>query len=163
MKQVLESRLTWVVGLGAIHLALLVLLLTGCSLIGIGSKDGTKEYDLIFEASPKLNSCGGEFGNALVVRVYELNSDLAISIVSLAQLWDNEDTELADQLLNQQETVLEPNQAGQLELETEAEYLAVVGNFCQTEGKCWLWIRKRKDLEDKIQLSFGETCIESLP
>jgi type VI secretion system VasD/TssJ family lipoprotein len=140
-----------------------VLTLSACSLLGIGSKDGGKNYTLFFEASPKLNSCGGEFGNALVVRLYELSSDLGISIVSLGQLWDNEQAELGDELLVQQEIVLEPRLVREMRIHSSAEYLAVAGNFCQTHEKCWLWVRSRKNLKDKITLRFGETCIEPSP
>ena len=149
---------------------LLATSLAGCFGCGGGGSTTIPEVDsggdkmtLTLTAGEKLNTCGGDVGRALVVKVYQLRSDSRLSIMSLAQFWDNEQTELADDFIDAKEVVLDPGAQEEMELVTlpEIKFLAVVGNFCETQGDCWRWIRPVDDMDKKTTLTFGEFCVEA--
>ncbi len=155
--------------------------MAGCGILGIGGgkpapaggiervenaaaltmKAGEEETKIVLKAADRLNTCGGEQSNILVVRLYQLKSDGALIGVSLSQLWDHEADELKGDLLEQAEFVMEPGQEQEITISSKsgASYLAVVADFCRADGECWRWIRPWKKVgSDKI-LTFGENCI----
>lgn len=161
--------------------ALLGCLLTGCGMLGIGGgkpapvggiekvenaaaltmKAGEEETKIVLKAADRLNTCGGEQSNILVVRLYQLKSDGALIGVSLSQLWDHEADELKGDLLEQAEFVMEPGQEQEITISSKsgASYLAVVADFCRADGECWRWIRPWKKVGSDKVLTFGENCI----
>jgi len=155
----------------AITLAVAIGLLaaSGCGLFGRGksqpspqAKPEARKLELTFTGSDLLNSCGQGVGNALVVRLYQLSRGETIQGLTLSQLWDREKDELQDELLGDPvELILEPNGKKTIPLpeDPEAKFLAVAGNFCRTEGDCWLWIRPCSELARSVALEFGQSCI----
>lgn len=131
--------------------------------VDVVEEGGGKQRSMEFKASDKLNTCGGEVGRALVVKVYQLRSDARISIMSLSQFWDNEQAELAEDFISAKEVVLDPSGTETFELITEPDikFLAVVGNYCETQGDCWRWIIPADRLQDHTSLTFNEFCIEA--
>lgn len=143
---------------------------SGCGIFGGGKSappgtTGTastgEERKIRFIAAAELNTCGEGPANALGVRVYQLLGDAAISGAPQAALWENDETELGDELIDRQEFFLDPKQTLEikLSLKVDARYVAVVGNFCQTEGECWRWIQPVDRLGNDTALEFGETCV----
>ncbi|MFN8548916.1 MAG: type VI secretion system lipoprotein TssJ [Candidatus Eisenbacteria bacterium] len=125
--------------LPAVMPALLTLfLLSGCGILGGGKeapvggieKVATKEAEtvkageeatkLILAGSDNLNDCGGAQANILVVRVYQLRSDGALVGASLSRLWDHEEHELGDDLLDQAEFVIEPGRQQEISISSKA-------------------------------------------
>ncbi len=161
-------------------LVLSAVLLTGCGILGGGKeapqggiekvatpsvesmKAGETATKLVLAAKDRLNTCGAEQSNILVVRVYQLKSDGALIGASLSQLWDHESDELKGDLLEQAEFVLEPGQQQEVSISSKsgATVLAIVADFCSTNGECWRWIRPWKSVGSNKKLVFGETCIE---
>jgi type VI secretion system protein VasD len=151
----------------ALWIAALTLGTAGCGIFGGGKPapapaDVTiSDHKLILTATPQLNNCGKGAPNALAVRVYQLSGDVAIRGASLSQLWDRESDELGDELLDQKEYVLDPGKktTETVEQKTKAQFLAVAGSFCETDGSCWLWVVPFSQLKDGQVLTFAETCI----
>ena len=124
---------------------------------------GEEDTKLLLVGSDKLNDCGGEQANILVVRVYQLRSDGALIGMSLSRLWDHEKEELGDDLLDQAEFVLEPGHQQELSISAKAgaSVLAVAADFCATTGECWRWVRPWKSVGSGTKLIFSSSCIES--
>ena len=155
----------------ALALGCLVLATMGCGIFGggksaaAGGGDG-REIRLTLTAEEQLNTCGGGGpANALGVRVYQLGSDRGMSSVPQAALWEDDAKELGPELVDRQEYFLDPGatQKVTLRLKPQSRSLAVVGNFCSSEGTCWKWVRSIEGMRSEIVLRFGETCLEAAP
>lgn len=118
-----------------------------------------KKLRLVAQAD--LNNCGDGPSNALGVRVYQLVGDAAISGIPQVALWENDEPELGEELVDRQEFFLDPQQTLELELDlmANARFVAVVGNYCRTEGDCWRWIQPIDKLGGETTLTFGPTCM----
>lgn len=158
-----------------------LLLLSGCGILGGGKeapaggiekvatpeaetvKAGEEDTKLLLVGSDKLNDCGGEQANILVVRVYQLRSDGALVGASLSRIWDHEKEEFGDDLLDQAEFVIEPGRQQEISISSKAgaSVLAVAGDFCASTGECWRWVRPWKSVGSAAKLVFGSGCIES--
>ncbi len=143
---------------GVVLAAVVVMVVTGCSLFGLG---GPKTTHLILTGDAKLNNCGGQLGNALAIRVYQLSGDAAIRDLPLLEVWQHDRERLGDQLLEYHEIFIDPGSRDTLSLKAlpACAFLAVVGNFCNAEGDCWRWMRPVDDLPKEVWLTFGEACI----
>lgn len=144
--------------------ALMLVAVAGC---GGGGEPQVKvepevRVGLTLVGDDRLNTCGGEFSNALVVRVLQLTSEAAISISSLDKLAASQSEELGDELIAAEEVVLSPGGRLQIDIlvKPELQFVAVVGNFCETKGDCWRWVRPVADLTGPTVLAFGEFCIQ---
>jgi type VI secretion system VasD/TssJ family lipoprotein len=140
----------------------------GCGIFGGGKSadgggGGGREITLVLSAGAKLNTCGDGPANALGVRVYQLGGDRGISGAPQAALWENDQKELGPELLDKQELFLDPGskQPMTLHLKPQARAVAVVGNFCQSQGTCWKWVQPVEGMRSEIVLRFGETCVEA--
>jgi len=143
-------------------------LIGGCAIFGGGgdkpaAPPGPKTVTLTFDGAELLNSCDEGVGNALTVRIYQLSGDARISMSALGTLWGNETTELGKELVDKTELILEPGAETPFEIspKTGAQYLAVVGNFCKSDGNCWRWVRPLAEVPSKVTLTCGEHCITS--
>ncbi len=143
-------------------------LIGGCAIFGGGgdkpeAPPGPKTVTLNLAAVDLLNSCDEGVGNALTLRVYQLSGDARISMSALGTLWGNENAELGKELVDKSELILEPGAKVPFEVHptSGAQYLAVVGNFCKSEGNCWRWIRPLAEIPSKVTLNCSEHCIES--
>lgn len=156
-------------GIALISLGLLLTgLSAGCGLLGGGAKTGGVEVapagdekiELLLQASDKLNVCEDDLPNVLVVRIYQLAGDAAIGLTTQTRLWEDDEAELKESLLERREEILEPGQTLKLEVTSKegATHLAIAGNFCRAKGDCWRWVGEWKDLED-LQLDAEETCL----
>ena len=135
---------------------------TSCSLFGRG---GPKDVLLILSGTEELNACGGQLGNALSLRIYQLTNDTAIRNLPLQDLWTQDESALGtDKLGSRWDLFLDPGVRDTLKvkLQAGAGYLAVVGNFCDTEGDCWRWIQPTISLGSVVLLEFGKACVEEL-
>ncbi len=151
-----------------LSLVCLALATAGCGFFGGGKPaaaggGGGKEITLVLSAAARLNTCGDGPANALGVRVYQLGGDRGISGAPQAALWENDEKELGQELLDKQELFLDPGskQSVKLHLKPEARTVAVVGNFCRSEGACWKWVQPVEGMRSEIALRFGETCVEA--
>lgn len=141
------------------------LLVSATGLVGCGGgPPEVKEvrYGLTLVGGEKLNTCGQAYSNALVVHVYQLSSEARISIADLDQLSGDARAELGDDLVDVEEIVLEPGARMDVDIlaKPDVAYLAVVGNFCETRGDCWRWIKPVAEFNAAVKLEFGEFCIE---
>jgi type VI secretion system VasD/TssJ family lipoprotein len=153
-----------------LSLGCLALATAGCGIFGGGKPaaaggGGGREITLVLSAEAKLNTCGDGPANALGVRVYQLGGDRGISGAPQAALWENDEKELGQELLDKQELFLDPGskQSVTLHLKPEARAVAVIGNFCRSEGTCWKWVQPAEGVNSEIALRFGETCVEAAP
>ena len=142
---------------------LLVLLITmqGCSLFGRGSS----RVRLVLNGAERLNACGGVVGNALGIRIYQLKDRAAIEKATLLTLWQDDQSVLGDDFVSREgDLMLAPGarEIRDIEIRPEANYLAVVGNFCQVEGSHWCWFLSVRSLGSQVTLSFGESQIEDV-
>jgi type VI secretion system VasD/TssJ family lipoprotein len=130
------------------------LFLAGCS--------GPRKVRLSLAGTENLNSCGGDQGNALRVRVYKLSGDSKFSIASQEQIWRSEAGALAGEVLQEEEYILAPGQDTTLTITIESgdvSTLGVAGNFCETKDSCWKWWNQVSKIRSFNILTFGETCI----
>ncbi|NNF06744.1 MAG: type VI secretion system lipoprotein TssJ [Candidatus Eisenbacteria bacterium] len=138
------------------------LLIAAATLVGCGGGGGPKveQYTFRFTGAENLNNCSSDFANTLVVRVYQLKSDEQITIADLADLWQS-DEELGADFVRKDEVVVVPNEQQELEVLAggDVKFLAVVGNFCETDGDCWRWISPMEGLDSTIKISCGATCL----
>jgi type VI secretion system VasD/TssJ family lipoprotein len=158
----------WMKGWAALSLGCLVLAAAGCGIFGGGKSAGAgggdgRKITLVLSAEAKLNTCGDGPANALGVRIYQLGGDRGISGAPQAALWENDEKELGQELLDKQELFLDPGskQPVTMHLKAEARAVAVVGNFCQSQGTCWKWVQPVEGMGSEIVLQFGETCVEA--
>jgi type VI secretion system VasD/TssJ family lipoprotein len=123
-----------------------------------------EKKELVLRGGDDLNNCGEGPANVLGVRIYQLSGETAITSVPQAQLWENDEAELGKELLNKHEISLVPGSTEQvvLDLSLQARFVAVVGNFCQTEGECWRWVQPVDKIEGKTTLKFARTCVSSV-
>ncbi len=148
----------------------LALATMGCGIFGGGKSaapggDG-REITLMLTADETLNNCGGDGpSNALGVRIYQLGNDRGILGAPQAALWENDAKELGPELVDRQEYFLDPGgtQKVTLRLKPESRALAVVANFCASEGTCWKWVRSTERMRSEMTLRFGGTCLEAAP
>ncbi len=160
----LSAGCRWaVLSLGGLALAA-----AGCGIFGGGKQaaadgGGGREISLVLSAGAKLNTCGDGPANALGVRVYQLGGDRGISGAPQAALWENDEKELGQELLDKQELFLDPGskQPVTLHLKPKTRAVAVVGNFCRSQGTCWKWVQPVEGMRSEIVLRFGETCVEA--
>jgi predicted component of type VI protein secretion system len=127
--------------------------LSGCGIFG-GKKavpPGGSVKDLIFvlSAGDTLNNCGKGPSNALGVRVYQLSADTRMAGLPQSTLWEDDATGLGEELLAKQEW--------------RTRWVAVVGNFCKSEGECWKWLGAADQLKSKTVFHFGAVCIKERP
>ncbi len=164
MGQALVARRTvrLVLGTAAVALAFAA---SGCAIFGGGGDKAPPAPEpvvLTLAGVDNLNSCGEGVGNALGVRIYQLTGDGRISISTLASLWSNDTAELGDELVDKTELILEPGDKTPvtLNIKPTANVVAVVGNYCKSDGDCWRWFTPASEMKGKSQLTFGEYCIE---
>lgn len=157
-------------GWAAPLLACLVLTTAGCGIFGGGKSSssgagGGREVSLVLSAEAKLNTCGDGPANALGVRVYQLGGDRGMAGAPQAALWENDEKELGQELLERQEFFLDPGskQSVTLRLKPQARAVAVVGNFCRSRETCWKWVQPVEGVRSPIELRFGETCVQAAP
>jgi type VI secretion system protein VasD len=119
--------------------------LSGCSSLPfIGGKP---KANVRMTASATSNDCGKGTGAPLRFRILQLRDGSVLTGVSVADLWDKEDKLLgAAFIARSQDMVIEPGTRKSLsvELDPEARAVAVVGDFCKTQGSCWYDVRSRK-------------------
>lgn len=147
-------------GLIAAWLAAAALAAGGCAVFGGGGgAKGGDDVGIEFIGAPMLNSCGKEKGNGLAIRVYQLAGDSRIAISALGSLWGNEEKELGKDLIEQSEFFLEPGGKVKAEIVRApgSQIIAVVGNYCKTEGECWKWYGRYGRVD---KLTFEEFCIK---
>ncbi|MBU1698550.1 MAG: type VI secretion system lipoprotein TssJ [Candidatus Eisenbacteria bacterium] len=132
---------------------------SGCGIFG--GKTQSRELVLILNGTDMLNSCGEEVANTLPIRIFQLSGDSQISIASLQGLWWDPEKELGDEFVDQLEMILEPSQRIPMNLKPAdgASIIAVVGNFCQTEGSCWKWVSPIDKISSPQALTFDKFCI----
>ncbi len=146
----------------ALAIVLLLAVIFGtqsCSLFGHGG--GPRTVKLILTGSAELNACGGQLGNALSLRIYQLAGETAIIDARLAQLWERDNSLLEKELIARTDRFLDPGATDTLAVtfQPNTTHLAVVGNFCNAEGDCWRWIKSIDSLPAEIRLVFSEACI----
>ena len=153
-----------------LSLVCLALATAGCGIFTGGKPaaaggGGGKAITLVLSAEAKLNTCGDGPANALGVRIYQLGGDRGISGAPQAALWENDEKELGQELLDKQELFLDPGskQPVTLHLKPGVRAVAVIGNFCKSKGTCWKWVQPVEGMHSEIALRFGETCVEAAP
>lgn len=161
-----RAGLAWAAALGGAFAV--AGLIGGCGIFGGGGDKpeqpiGPETITLTLEGAELLNSCDEGVGNALAVRVYQLSGDARISMSALGSLWGSEDAELGKDLVDKSELILEPGAKVPVKVHPTAgaQFLAVVGNYCKSEGDCWRWVRPLDEVRSKTTLSFGESCIQA--
>lgn len=138
----------------------LLCLLSGCSSLPfIGGKP---KANVKMTAAANCNDCGKGVGAPLRYRILQLRDGSVLTGVSAADLWDKEEKLLgAAFIARSQDMVIEPGAKKSLtvELDPEARAVAVVGDFCKTQGSCWYYVRNRKGGGVGISLVAEAACV----
>jgi type VI secretion system protein VasD len=157
-------------------LGLTTLTLGACK--GKGDKETCVPDEYVFEeialhiqAAADLNL--DEEGNPLptVVRVYQLNGDLAIRNLDFTELWEDHETALGDEYISDKEFQIYPDSTEIIKLTPEngVRYILAFGVFQQPVGNTWYRVyevpadygRQACDLkaEEKDPATLGEPCM----
>jgi type VI secretion system protein VasD len=130
-----------------------------------------EEIALHVQANQDLNL--DEEGNPLptVVRVYQLNGDLATRSLDFTELWEDHEAALGDEYISHKEFQIYPDSFETIKITPEdgARYLLAFGAFQQPVGNTWYRVYEipgsygqqaceYKD-EDKDPASLGEPCV----
>ncbi|KIG13335.1 hypothetical protein DB30_00337 [Enhygromyxa salina] len=130
-----------------------------------------KEIALHIQAAADLNL--DEEGNPLptVVRVYQLNGDLAIRSLDFTELWEDHETALGDEYISDKEFQIYPDSTELIKLTPEdgVKFILAFGVFQQPVGNTWYRVyevpdtygRQACDLkaDDEDPESLGEPCM----
>jgi type VI secretion system protein VasD len=129
-----------------------------------------KEIALYIQANRDLNL--DEEGNPLptVIRIYQLNGDLATRSLDFTELWEDAKTALGDEYISDKEIQIYPDSAELIKITPEdgARYILVFAAFQQPVGNTWYRVYEVPDSygqqaceykeEDKDPGSLGEPC-----
>jgi type VI secretion system protein VasD len=129
-----------------------------------------KEVALYIQANRDLNL--DEEGNPLptVIRIYQLNGDLATRSLDFTELWEDAKTALGDEYISDKEIQIYPDSTELIKITPDpaARYILVFAAFQQPVGNTWFRVYEvpqtygqqaceLKD-EDKDPASLGEPC-----
>lgn len=129
-----------------------------------------KEISVYIHASADLNL--DEEGNPLptVVRIYQLNGDLATRSLDFTELWRDHEAALGDEYISDKEFQIYPDSAELIPItpDKEARFLLVFGVFQQPVGNTWYRVYPIPDTfgrqscelknEDKDPATLGQPC-----
>ena len=130
-----------------------------------------EEIALHIQASADLNL--DTDGNPLptIVRVYQLNGDLAIRSLDFTELWEDHEAALGDEYISDKEFQVYPDSTELIKLTPEAgvKYILAFGVFQQPVGNTWYRVyevpssygQQACDLkaQEKDPASLGEPCM----
>jgi type VI secretion system protein VasD len=129
-----------------------------------------KEIALYIQANRDLNL--DEEGNPLptVIRIYQLNGDLATRSLDFTALWEDSKTALGDEYISEKEIQIYPDSAELIKITPDngVRFILVFAAFQQPVGNTWFRVYEvpstygqqaceLKD-EDKDPASLGEPC-----
>lgn len=141
-------------------------------------KDSCNPEDYVFEelalhlqASPDINV--NDEGEALptVVRIYQLNGDLATRSLDFNELWEDHESALGDEYISDKELTLFPDSAEIVNIvpEGDARFILVFAVFNSPVGNTWFRVYEIPDSygrqaceyqkEDKDPNSLGQPCV----
>jgi type VI secretion system protein VasD len=129
-----------------------------------------KEVAVHIQASADLNL--DEDGNSLptVVRIYQLNGDLATRSLDFNELWNDHEAALGDEYISDKEFQIYPDSSELIPITVakEARFLLVFGVFQQPVGNTWFRVypipdtfgRQSCELKDegKNPATLGQPC-----
>jgi type VI secretion system protein VasD len=129
-----------------------------------------KEVALHIQAAADLNL--DEEGNPLptVIRIYQLNGDLATRNLDFTELWEDAKTALGDEYISDKEIQIYPDSSELIKItpEKEARFILAFAAFQQPVGNTWFRVyeipdsygRQACDLkaEEKDPATLGEPC-----
>jgi type VI secretion system protein VasD len=95
---------------------------------------------LSFLASPRINPTPEGQPRPLVVRVYELKADERLLNATFDQIWHDDKTVLADDVVKMQEVEVYPATRADLKIERAppVNYIAAVALFREVKSRSWL-------------------------
>jgi type VI secretion system protein VasD len=129
-----------------------------------------KEIALHIQANRDLNL--DEEGNPLptVIRIYQLNGDLATRSLDFTELWEDHEAALGDEYISDKEIQIFPDSSELIKITPEdgARYILVFAAFQQPVGNTWFRVyeipgtygQQACELknEDKDPATLGEPC-----
>lgn len=130
-----------------------------------------EEIQVLLQGSQQLNL--DDEGNPLsvVVRIYQLNGDLATRSLDPGELWNDQEAALGDEYISDKEVILRPETAETIPItvEKDARYVLVAGGFRQPVGNTWFRVYEIPDTygkqacdykrEEKDPADLGTPCI----
>jgi type VI secretion system protein VasD len=130
-----------------------------------------EEVSLYIQASPDLNLDAD--GNPLptVVRIYQLNGDLATRSLDFTEMWEDAKTALGDEYISDKEFQLyaDSTELIPITVEKEARYILAFGGFQQAVGNTWYVVYEVPDTygkqacelkkEEKDPATLGQPCM----
>lgn len=129
-----------------------------------------KEVALHIQAAADLNL--DEEGNPLptVIRIYQLNGDLATRSLDFTELWEDHETALGDEYISDKEIQIYPDSSELIKIAPEngARYILAFAAFQQPVGNTWFRVYEIPDSygqqscdyvkEEKDPETLGEPC-----
>jgi type VI secretion system VasD/TssJ family lipoprotein len=129
-----------------------------------------KEIALYIQANRDLNL--DEEGNPLptVIRIYQLNGDLATRSLDFTELWEDAKTALGDEYISDKEIQIYPDSAELIKLAPDngARFILAVAGFQQPVGNTWYRVYEVPDTygtqacdlkeQEKDPSTLGEPC-----
>jgi type VI secretion system VasD/TssJ family lipoprotein len=125
---------------------------------------GPPMVNLELEASESCNACGRDNGYPLTFRLLQVSDLSLLTGISLAQLWDREESVFGDALIATSEDVIDPGTTRKLKIKRspEANAVILVGNFCQSQGTCWHMVQPLKGGgSTRLKVVIDETCMRN--
>ena len=155
--------------------ALATLALSGCK--SKGGKDSCNPDDYVFEeialhlqaADININDEGEPLPT--VVRIYQLNGDLATRNLDFNELWEDHETALGDEYISDKEITIFPDSNELIELtpESGAKFILVFAVFNSPVGNTWFRVYEipssygrqacEYEADKKDPASLGQPCI----
>lgn len=102
----------------------------------------------------------------LVVRFYHLKSDLAFNNASFFALYDNDETELGNDLLGKEEIELRPGQemVYKRELGPETRYVGILASYRDIENASWRAVAEvREGKTTEVKFDFARLEVSVVP
>lgn len=102
----------------------------------------------------------------LVVRFYHLKSDLAFNNASFFALYDDDETELGDDLLGQEEIELRPGQemVYKREFEPETRFVGILAGYRDIENASWRAVAEiSKGKTTEVKFDFARLEVSVVP
>ena len=91
-------------------------------------------------ASPKVNPTSGGEARPVVVRVYQLRSDVRLSNAPFEKLWHDDKATLGDDLVKAEERTLYPRERADLSFDRPAgvDHVAALALYQSPQGRSWV-------------------------
>ena len=143
-----------------------LILLAALAVLGQWTGCGASEMTLfLLGDTKKLNTCGGNTAQSVVVRVYQLRNTANFRKATGESFWQDDRKVLADELLERTEITVYPGDVRELviKIAEQAKYVGVAADFCRPERDLWrqVYALEGGDSELIVELFEGSITLKT--